>query len=308
MLDSASQNPGYYSNMSGIRQTIDLINPASYIQKLSERGHLSTLYQDLERIFEIEKETNKIECVLKNNKSHWKDYFYCFKLNFEVIANRIINDVFNHMMHQEEVKRDNNVFLQQKHDKENIQNRRQSNEGVTPRREPLKQLNVHLEEKEKDIFNNRKYSNKESIIKQLKKKHNFKPKAQASNSKSRQHKLPKNRSKSRSVSFTKNSHCESFRRSNSGSLIRNTVPNQESHGGCGISPTRDTFTRMDRSSRNSLISMPKKQRFPREPSKSPGPCHYNPSYISPRGDFIAKKEFRYYDREQDFNRVHRTFN
>lgn len=35
-----------------------------YISKLDKRGHLVTLYQDMERIMEIEKETNKIEVVM----------------------------------------------------------------------------------------------------------------------------------------------------------------------------------------------------------------------------------------------------
>lgn len=46
-------------------KTSQLFNIQEYISKLHQRGHLVTLYQDFERAFEIEKETNKIEAMIK---------------------------------------------------------------------------------------------------------------------------------------------------------------------------------------------------------------------------------------------------
>jgi len=51
-----------------IAQTSQLMNIQSYVNKLHERGHLITIYQDFERAFEIEKETSKIEAMIKSNK------------------------------------------------------------------------------------------------------------------------------------------------------------------------------------------------------------------------------------------------
>ena len=71
---------------------------ASFVNKLHQRGHLVTLYQDIERIMEIEKENNKIESVIKNAKTNWKDCFHLFKTNFIMICQTVIEDLYDNMI------------------------------------------------------------------------------------------------------------------------------------------------------------------------------------------------------------------
>lgn len=87
-----------------LTQSAQFLNIQSYVHKLHQRGHLVTLYQDLQRIFEIEKETNKIEAVIKDNKSTWKDYFKLFKVNFEAICKNVIDDLYETILKNEESK------------------------------------------------------------------------------------------------------------------------------------------------------------------------------------------------------------
>lgn len=74
IAESMSQENVILTRM--INQSSQLMNIQNYIKKLEERGHLITIYQDFERAFEIEKETNKIEAMIKSSKHTWKDYFH----------------------------------------------------------------------------------------------------------------------------------------------------------------------------------------------------------------------------------------
>ena len=55
------------------------------VKKLHQRGYLVTLYQNIERVMEIEKENDKIESFMKNSKRNWKDCFDLSKNNFAII-------------------------------------------------------------------------------------------------------------------------------------------------------------------------------------------------------------------------------
>ena len=45
----------------------------------------------------------QIQSLVQNNCS-WRDLFHMFKLNFEIIWQMMINDIFNSMMYQEQLK------------------------------------------------------------------------------------------------------------------------------------------------------------------------------------------------------------
>ena len=81
-----------------LNRSSQLTHIQTFVNKLHQRGHLITLYQDIERIMEIEKENNKIESVIKNTKTNWKDCFHLFKTNFIMICQTIIEDLYDSMV------------------------------------------------------------------------------------------------------------------------------------------------------------------------------------------------------------------
>ena len=190
----------------------------------------------------------------------------------------MVNDIFNSMMYQEEmrinrisvpkpdvtpkvVKSRNSILkpsLKQENRTYDLPSARNSDTHSYYKRPSTGLTSEQHESFERNpttsMFEVRRFTNKENIIEQLKKKHKFESKIPSKKRKSStKHKFKHNNSKSRSdISSEKYSKSRSRNRSQTGSITERSYVHRN--------PVSHKFSNADR--------------FKVEPDRSPGPCYY----------------------------------